>query len=137
MAVMFGRSAGLSRRPAKRSAIICDAPDRRDVLCGGGAAFSLLLAGLLGGSRPAKKEALSGPVPELDGVLIRIVTDSYQFAVAPGQKTGDLAVQHFGWGISPDQPPGRTMASEFGLSMHITSQRGQETRRTLVDFGFT
>ena len=118
--------------------MICDAPDRRDVLCGGGAAaFSLLLAGLLGGSRPARAEAVSGPVPELDGVLIRIVTDSYQFAVAPSQKAGDLAVQHFGWGISPDQPPGRTMASEFGLSIHITSQRGEETRKTLMDFGFT
>jgi 7,8-dihydropterin-6-yl-methyl-4-(beta-D-ribofuranosyl)aminobenzene 5'-phosphate synthase len=76
-------------------------------------------------------------VPELDSVLVRIVTDSYQFAVAPSQKREGLIVQHFGWGISPDLPPGRTMVSEFGLSMHVTSRRGEETRRTLVDFGFT
>src|SRR3954447_16526484 len=30
-----------------------------------------------------------------------------------------------------------TMISEFGLSMHVTSRRGEETRRTLMDFGFT
>ena len=125
-------------KPAKRSSITCDDPDRRDLLCGGGAAAAgLILATLLGGSRPARAEAIAGPVPELDSVLVRIVTDSYQFAVAPSQKREGLIVQHFGWGITPDHPPGRTMVSEFGLSMHVTSRRGEETRRTLVDFGFT
>jgi 7,8-dihydropterin-6-yl-methyl-4-(beta-D-ribofuranosyl)aminobenzene 5'-phosphate synthase len=121
-----------------RSFITCDDPDRRDLLCGGGAAFlSLLMTGLLGNSRPVRAQAISGAVPELDSVLVRVVTDSYQFAVAPSQKAGDLSVQHYGWGITPDHPPGRTMVSEFGLSMHVTTQRGEETRRTLVDFGFT
>lgn len=132
------RPSSAPHRTERRSAIVCDSPDRRGVLCGGGAAvFSLLLAGLLGGTAPSKAEALSGPVPELDGVLVRIVTDAYQFAVAPSQKRDGLVIQHFGWGISPDYPPGRTMVSEFGLSMHVTSQRGEETRRTLIDFGFT
>ncbi|GEP06935.1 MBL fold metallo-hydrolase [Methylobacterium oxalidis] len=122
-----------------RRFITCDDPDRRDLLCGGGAlAMSLLLAGLLGGSRPARAQALAGPVPELDEVTVRIVTDSYQFAVAPKtRKAESLLIEHFGWGVSPDRPPGPTMVSEFGLSMHATSRRGEETRRTLVDFGFT
>src|SRR5215207_6393282 len=52
-------------------------------------------------------------------------------------KSSQSGHEHFGWGISPDHPPGPTMVSEFSLSMHVTSRRGEETRRTLVDFGFT
>lgn len=119
--------------------MICDDPCRRDLLCGGGAAaMSLLLASLLGGSRPAQAEALSGSVPELDEVTVRVVTEDYQFAVGPKTpKSESMRIEHFGWGISPDHPPGPTLISEFGLSMHVTSRRGEETRRTLMDFGFT
>ena len=49
---------------------------------------------------------------------------------------GPVDVQHFGWGLS-DEPPGRTLISEFGLSMHVESQRGDEIRHVLVDYGFT
>ncbi|MHB2209211.1 MBL fold metallo-hydrolase [Methylobacterium sp. CM6257] len=125
-------------RRSLRSRITCDDPVRRDVLCGGGASvLGLVLASLLGGGRPALAEALTGPAPELDAVAVRIVTDSYQFAVAPSRKVEGLAIEHFGWGIAPDHPPGPTLDSEFGLSMHVTSRRGEETRQTLVDFGFT
>lgn len=121
-----------------RARIACDDPARRDVLCGGGAAaLSVLLASLLGDARPALAEAVTGPVPELDSVAVHVVTDNYQFAVAPSRKFEGLAVEHFGWGIAPDHPPGATLASEFGLSLHVTSRRGEDTRRTLVDFGFT
>jgi 7,8-dihydropterin-6-yl-methyl-4-(beta-D-ribofuranosyl)aminobenzene 5'-phosphate synthase len=141
MAVTFhalSMSSGRAYEVARRPLITCDDPDRRDVLCGGGAtAFSALLAALLGSSRRARAEALARPVPELDAVSVHVVIDSYQFAVAPSRKAESLAIEHFGWGIGPDHPPGRTMVSEFGLSMHVTSQRGTETRSTLVDFGFT
>ena len=132
-------SSSTFRPTGARRRITCDDPDRRDVLCAGGAAgLTLILAGLLGDARPARAEALAGPVPELDAVTMHVVTDSYQFAVAPKTRSLDgLAIEHFGWGVSPDHPPGATMASEFGLSMHATSRRGEETRRTLVDFGFT
>lgn len=128
-----------SSEAVKRRFMVCDDPDRRDLLCGGGAlGMSLLLAGLLGGSRPARAQPLSGAVPELDEITVRIVTDSYQFAVGPKtRKAESMVIEHFGWGISPDRPPGPTMVSEFGLAMHATSRRGGETRRTLVDFGFT
>jgi 7,8-dihydropterin-6-yl-methyl-4-(beta-D-ribofuranosyl)aminobenzene 5'-phosphate synthase len=91
---------------------------RREVVCGGGAAlFGAIIATLLGSSKPVKGEALSGSVPELDGVAVRVLVDSYQFAVAPSRKLADVDIQHFGWGISSDKPPGRTLISEFGLSM--------------------
>ena len=112
--------------------------DRRHVLCGGGAlAFSAMMTSLLGGSKPVFAQTIAGSVPEVDSVSIRVVVDSYQFAVAAGKKVGPVDIQHFGWGLSPNKPPGRTLISEFGLSMHAQSRRGSETRNLLMDFGFT
>ena len=55
----------------------CNAMHRRDVVCGGGAAmFSAVVATLMGSSKPVKAERISGSVPELDGVAIRVVVDS-------------------------------------------------------------
>jgi 7,8-dihydropterin-6-yl-methyl-4-(beta-D-ribofuranosyl)aminobenzene 5'-phosphate synthase len=87
-------------------------------MCGGGAAmFGAIIATLLGSSKPVKAEAIPGSVPELDGIAVRVLVDSYQFAVAPSRKLADVDIQHFGWGLSSDKPPGRTLISEFGLSM--------------------
>jgi 7,8-dihydropterin-6-yl-methyl-4-(beta-D-ribofuranosyl)aminobenzene 5'-phosphate synthase len=126
-----------SATKAGRPTFVCEDVDRRSVVCAGGAAaLGALLAGLLGGSKPIRAEGVAGSVPELDKVSVRVVTDSYQFAVAPGRKADGVDIQHFGWGIG-DHPPGKTLVSEFGLSMHVESQRGSETRNVLVDFGFT
>jgi 7,8-dihydropterin-6-yl-methyl-4-(beta-D-ribofuranosyl)aminobenzene 5'-phosphate synthase len=96
-----------------------------------------MLASLLRGSKPVRAETIASDVPEVDHVSVRVVIDSYQFAVAAGKKIGSIDVQHFGWGLSADKPPGRTLVSEFGLSLHAQSQRGSETRNLLMDFGFT
>jgi 7,8-dihydropterin-6-yl-methyl-4-(beta-D-ribofuranosyl)aminobenzene 5'-phosphate synthase len=111
--------------------------DRRDILCGGGATLlSAMLAALLGGAKPAGAAPILGPVPEVDRVTVSAIVDNYQFAVAPNTKVGNVDIRRFGWGLS-DKPPGKTLISEFGLSLHIESQRGEERRRVLVDFGFT
>jgi 7,8-dihydropterin-6-yl-methyl-4-(beta-D-ribofuranosyl)aminobenzene 5'-phosphate synthase len=116
----------------------CNAVHRRDVVCGGGAAmFSAIVTLLIGSARPARAEPIAGSVPELDRVAVRVVVDSYQFAVAPSRKVADVDIEHFGWGIGGGKPPGRTLISEFGLSMHVESRRGAETRNVLIDFGFT
>ncbi len=129
--------ARFCRCNSERSQFVCAGVDRRELVCGGGAAvFAGLMAGLLGGARPASAEKLAGEVPELDRVAVRVLIDSYQFAVAPSKKTEGLEIQHFGWGVG-DHPPTRTLISEFGLSMHVETQRGTETRNTLIDFGFT
>jgi 7,8-dihydropterin-6-yl-methyl-4-(beta-D-ribofuranosyl)aminobenzene 5'-phosphate synthase len=62
-----------------------------------------------------------------------VVVDSYQFAVAANKTIGSVDVQHFGWGLSDDRPPSRTLISEFGLSMHAESKRGSETGNLLMD----
>ena len=87
----------------------CNAMRRRDVMCGGGAAvFGAIVATLMGNSKPVKAEAISGSVPELDNVAVRVVVDSYQFAVAPGRKLADVDIQHFGWGLAAtNRPAGR------------------------------
>ncbi len=95
-----------------------------------------MMGSLLGGSKPARAQAIAGRVPEVDRLSVRIVVDSYQFAVTAGKKMGPVDVEHFGWGLS-SKPPTRTLISEFGLSMHAEFQRGPETRNVLVDFGFT
>src|SRR5215471_13866114 len=111
---------------------------RRHVVCGGGALmFDAMLASLLGGSKPARAQAIDATVPEVDALSVRVVIDSYQFAVAASKKVGSVDVQHFGWGLSRDKPPSKTLISEFGLSMHAESRRGTETRNVLIDFGFT
>jgi len=116
----------------------CNAIHRRDVVCGGGAAvFSAIVATLMGGAKPVRAETIAGKVPEIDRVAVRVVVDSYQFAVAPSRKVANVDIEHFGWGIAGGKPPGKTLISEFGLSMHVESRRGTETRNVLMDFGFT
>lgn len=111
---------------------------RRDALCAGGAGvLAAMIAVLLGDTKPVRAATISGPVPEIDGLAVRVVIDSYQFAVAPGRTQEGLEIQHFGWGIQKDRPPRRTLVSEFGLAMHVESRRGTETRSVLMDFGFT
>jgi 7,8-dihydropterin-6-yl-methyl-4-(beta-D-ribofuranosyl)aminobenzene 5'-phosphate synthase len=111
---------------------------RRNVLCGGGAlVFTAMMASLLRGPKPLRAQTIAGGVPEVDRVSVRAVVDSYQVAIVAGKKIGPVDVQHFGWGLSADKPPGRTLISEFGLSMHAESKRGRETRRLLMDFSFT
>ena len=91
---------------------------RRHVLCGGGAfVFAAMIASLLGDSKPVRAQTIVGSVPEVDRVSVRVVVDSYQFAVAAGNKVGSVDIQHFGWGLSGDKPPDRTLIGKLGLSI--------------------
>jgi 7,8-dihydropterin-6-yl-methyl-4-(beta-D-ribofuranosyl)aminobenzene 5'-phosphate synthase len=110
---------------------------RRDILCSGGSAvFSSLIAALLGGARPARAQIISGSVPEVDRAAIRVVTDNYHFALSPSGRVGDVVVERIVFPLS-DKPPGKILLSEFGLSMHLETQRGNETRNVLIDFGYS
>jgi 7,8-dihydropterin-6-yl-methyl-4-(beta-D-ribofuranosyl)aminobenzene 5'-phosphate synthase len=110
---------------------------RRDVLCSGGSAlFSSLVAALLGGANPARAQTISGNVPEVDRATIRVVTDNYHFALSPSGKIGDVMVERIGFPLS-DQPPEKVLLSEFGLSMHLETQRANDTRNILIDFGYS
>ena len=103
----------------------------------GAAVFGAIIATLMSSSKPVEAEAISGSVPELDSMAVRVVVDSYQFAVAPSRKLADVDIQHFGWGLSGNKPPGKTLISEFGLSMLAETRRGTEKCNVLMDYGFT
>ncbi|MEJ0052577.1 MAG: MBL fold metallo-hydrolase [Methylovirgula sp.] len=111
--------------------------DRRDVICSGGAfAFSSFISLLFSTSETVRAAALQAKPPEIDQLSVRIVTDSYQMAVAPNLKVGNLEIKRFGFAIG-DHPPEKAILSEFGLSLHATSQIGSDSRRVLIDFGYT
>jgi 7,8-dihydropterin-6-yl-methyl-4-(beta-D-ribofuranosyl)aminobenzene 5'-phosphate synthase len=110
---------------------------RRELMCTGGAAtFGSIVASLLGGARTAHAAPAMGEIPEVDRVSVRVVVDSYQFAVAPSTKAGTVEIQRFGW-VLGDEPPDKTLLSEFGLSLYAQSERGEAVRNVLIDFGYT
>ena len=109
---------------------------RRELLRTGGA-FGLLSTLLPGAVRPARAQPLSGEVPVVDSVSVRVVTDSYHHAFEPSRRIGDMSVQRFAFALSKDRPPSRALQNEWGLSLHLESKRGDETRQILIDFGYT
>jgi 7,8-dihydropterin-6-yl-methyl-4-(beta-D-ribofuranosyl)aminobenzene 5'-phosphate synthase len=112
-------------------------PSRRDVLRVGGAGFAATLVGTA--MTPATGQSLSpaGPVPEVDRLAVRIVTDIDVRQFVPSQKLGDLTIERMGSNAKPDSPPRTTLTGEWGLSMLAESSRGGETRQVLIDFGYT
>jgi 7,8-dihydropterin-6-yl-methyl-4-(beta-D-ribofuranosyl)aminobenzene 5'-phosphate synthase len=105
---------------------------RTFLCCGASAAFSALIGGLASRSAPARAEPLKGEVPTVDHLALRVVTDSYQLAIAPNVRIAGVDVKRFGM-----PPAGRSLLGEFGLAMHAESTRGEETRNMLIDYGFT
>jgi 7,8-dihydropterin-6-yl-methyl-4-(beta-D-ribofuranosyl)aminobenzene 5'-phosphate synthase len=102
---------------------------RRDFFCSGGSAiFGSLVAALLGGAKPARAQTISGNIPEVDRATVRVVTDNYHFALSPSGKIGDVEVGRVVFPLS-DQPPEKVLLSEFGLSMHLETQRERDAKR--------
>jgi len=110
-------------------------PERRRLLAAVGASSLGLAGGVFSNIRVASAQALTGAPPEVDRLSVRVVTDSYHHLFEPSGKFGEVAVQRYRRPPSPDLP--RTLQNEWGLSLHLESARGSETRQVLVDFGFT
>ena len=72
-------------------------------------------------------------VPVVDRVVVREITDGAHDVFLRSVEVGGLAVQRTG----PNGAEGRTLHGEWGLALHLESQKGGETRRYLLDFGFT
>jgi 7,8-dihydropterin-6-yl-methyl-4-(beta-D-ribofuranosyl)aminobenzene 5'-phosphate synthase len=77
-------------------------------------------------------EAEPSSTPVVDRLAIRVVVDGYHDAIAKSTRVGSVDVQRTGFaGLT------RSLHSEHGLSLHLESWRGSETRNLLLDFGFT
>jgi 7,8-dihydropterin-6-yl-methyl-4-(beta-D-ribofuranosyl)aminobenzene 5'-phosphate synthase len=72
--------------------------------------------------------------PIIDELTVREITDnSHDIFLRPLEAPG-LVVRRTGF---PEAPQGKTLESEWGLALYLESRKGQESRRYLLDFGFT
>jgi 7,8-dihydropterin-6-yl-methyl-4-(beta-D-ribofuranosyl)aminobenzene 5'-phosphate synthase len=97
---------------------------------------SAALGGALVASRGGRVRAATTRIdaPVVDRVVIREITDnSNNIFLGPLERPG-LTVQRPGF---PGIAQGKTLESEWGLALHIESTTAGESRRYLLDFGFT
>jgi 7,8-dihydropterin-6-yl-methyl-4-(beta-D-ribofuranosyl)aminobenzene 5'-phosphate synthase len=105
--------------------------NRRRFLQGSAALGSLLASGARQVARAAPEHV---DAPIVDRVVIREITDNqHNIFLKPLERPG-LSVARTGF---PAAPQGKTLESEWGLALHIESTKGSETRRYLLDYGFT
>jgi 7,8-dihydropterin-6-yl-methyl-4-(beta-D-ribofuranosyl)aminobenzene 5'-phosphate synthase len=94
-----------------------------------------LAGGFFAGISVAQAKPLSGEVPVVDSLAIRVVTDSYFHQFASADSMPGLRV------LRPVRPPSRelprTLLNEWGLALHLESRREGVSRQMLVDFGFS
>ena len=105
------------------------APDRRAV-------FGGLLAGLAGAAAWRASAAPAIIVPEVDRLALQVVVDNAVFGpfLADEQRPG-LRVER--WKETGPRMSRHALMAEFGLSVLAESARADQTRRVLVDFGYT
>jgi 7,8-dihydropterin-6-yl-methyl-4-(beta-D-ribofuranosyl)aminobenzene 5'-phosphate synthase len=106
--------------------------DRRRFLQASAAMSGALVSSGL--RRAARAAPVKIDAPVVDRVVIREITDNqHNIALGPLERPG-LTVQRIGFAGAAQ---GKTLESEWGLALHIESTRGSESRRYLLDFGFT
>lgn len=110
---------------------------RRVLRAGGLSALGALSGALFSESRVAFAEPLSGPVPVVDRVSIRVVTDSSYSALESSRRVGNVDVQRYGLALAQDQAPRLAIENEWGLSLHVESSQGAQNSQILIDFGYT
>lgn len=96
-----------------------------------------LTAMLVGAGRIAKAEPVLGGAPVVDGLTVRIVTDNYTDRFSLPVKTPGMKVVRKGSTEQVGKAPHATLRAEWGLSMVAESLRGGETRRVMIDYGYS
>ena len=89
-------------------------------------------------SMPLDRSARAAPVridaPVVDELTIQEITDNaHDIFLRPAEAPG-LVVRRPGF---PQAPQGKTLESEWGLGLYVESRKGSQSRRYLLDFGFT
>jgi len=110
---------------------------RRQLLCASGAGtLAALFGGLFSASNGVRAEPVGQSVPVVDRLSIQVLVDSFHQALAPSQTINGIEIRRFSLPVT-EQRPRHALHSEFGLSLHLTSARGDDTREILLDFGYT
>lgn len=94
-------------------------------------------AAVLGAATQPGWSAASLRVPEIDRLTLHVLVDAATFAFAVPERRADLVVERAPPRPAGEQQPRHTLAAEFGLSLLAESVVGQQTRRVLIDFGYT
>ena len=105
-------------------------PKRREFVLASTAALASLA---LPGAATAQVVRLD-PVPTVDGVTIRVITDSSYDTPRVGTSKW-VKVKRAGLGTPADFR--KTLHNEWGLALALESRRGGDTRQILLDFGWT
>src|SRR5580658_261480 len=99
---------------------------------------AILGGSLLIGGIPPNRAASTVPVridaPVIDELTVREITDSAHDIFLKGAELPGLVVRRTGF---PEAPEGKTLESEWGLALYLESRKDKESRRYLLDFGFT
>src|SRR3984885_15105303 len=84
--------------------------------------------------RSAHAAAVRIDAPVIDELTVREITDNTHDIFLRPLAVPGLAVRRTGF---PEAPQGKTLESEWGLALYLESRKAQESRRYLLDFGFT
>jgi 7,8-dihydropterin-6-yl-methyl-4-(beta-D-ribofuranosyl)aminobenzene 5'-phosphate synthase len=107
-------------------------PTRRTILVGGA-------LGLLGSATSTASVGSALVVPEVDSLSLQVVTDAATFGPfldnldLPGMKV----LRAGGGAPGTTRMPAHALLGEFGLSILGESRRAGQTRRVMVDFGYS
>lgn len=105
-------------------------------LLGGAAALAapaLACTGYVRDAQGAETPRIQAPV--VDSLTIQVVTDGAHDIFISGAQVPGIRIARVRGFNGPRQ--NRTLRGEWGLSLHLTSQIGAETKRVLLDFGWT
>src|SRR3712207_596252 len=94
---------------------------------------ALACTGVVRDARGAEAPRIEAPV--VDGLSIQVVTDGNHDSFISGARVPGVRVERVrGFRGALER---RALKSEHGLSLYLTARRGDETRRFLLDFGWT
>ena len=97
------------------------------------AAPALACTGMVRDAQGAETPRIEAPV--VDNLSIQVVTDGNHDVFISGAQVPGVRVERVrGFRGAQER---RALRSEHGLSLYLTSRRGDETRRFLLDFGYT
>jgi 7,8-dihydropterin-6-yl-methyl-4-(beta-D-ribofuranosyl)aminobenzene 5'-phosphate synthase len=111
---------------------------RRQVLRATGAGFVATFASMLtDAGHVATAQPAPARAPVVDRLSVRMVTDNYTDRYSVPLHPQGMQVERMGGIERPGVPPHLTLQGEWGLSMVAESVLGAETRRVMIDFGYS
>lgn len=112
--------------------------DRRQVFQATGIGFVAALTTMLAGAgRTARAQSVAGKAPEVDGLSVHIVTDNYTDRYSPPMTAPGMKIERKGATERAGVAPHATLRAEWGLSMVADSISQGQSRRVMIDYGYS